>query len=138
MTLSIQLEVQGLTLPDVDRRRSRAQLRSLERRLKERPELTSVFVLRQHADQWRVEADRRVELGPLGPTPVSHPAAETADVAIRRAVEDIDREPRAARAARRPAFLPQFNAAERLPRATLPATRASNACPSKNESHTAQ
>jgi ribosome-associated translation inhibitor RaiA len=92
MTSSIQLEVQGLTLSDVDQRRLRAHLRSLERRLKNRPAPAAVLVLHQHADQRRVEADLRIELGPLGPTLVSHQAAETPDLAIRRAVEDIERE----------------------------------------------
>jgi ribosome-associated translation inhibitor RaiA len=92
MTLSIQVELQGFTLAEVDQRRMRAHLRSLERRLKNRPEPAAVLVLHQHADQRRVTADLRVELGPLGPTLVSHQAAETPDLAIKRAVEDIERE----------------------------------------------
>jgi hypothetical protein len=92
MTLSIQVDLQGLSLPNVDQRRMRAHLRSLERRLKNRPEPAAVLVLRQHVDQRRVIADLRIELGPLGPTLVSHRAAETPDVAIRHAVEDIERE----------------------------------------------
>jgi ribosome-associated translation inhibitor RaiA len=92
MTLSIQVDLQGFTLPEVDQRRMRSHLRNLERRLKHRPEPAAVLVLRQHTDQRRVEADLRIELGPLGPTLVSHQAAETPDLAIKRAVEDVERE----------------------------------------------
>jgi hypothetical protein len=86
MTLSIQLELQGVSLPAIKHRRMRAHLRSLERRLKNR-----LLVLRQQADQRRVEADLRMALGPLGPTLVSHQAAETSR-----------REPRRRRPALRP------------------------------------
>jgi ribosome-associated translation inhibitor RaiA len=92
MSLSIQVDLQGLTLPGVDQRRMRSHLRSLERRLKNRPEPAAVLVLREHPDQRRVEADVRVQLGPLGPTLVSHQEAETPDLAIKRAVEDVERE----------------------------------------------
>ena len=92
MTLSIQVDLQGFTLSEVDQRRMRSHLRSLERRLKNRSEPAAVLVLREHADQRRVEADLRIELGPLGPTLVSHQAAETPDLAIKRAVEDVERE----------------------------------------------
>jgi hypothetical protein len=92
MPLSVQLDLQGLTLPDVDQRRMRSHLRSLERRLKNRPEPAAVLVLRQHAGQRRVTSDLRVQLGPLGPTLISHQAAETPDLAIKRAVEDVERE----------------------------------------------
>jgi hypothetical protein len=92
MTLSIQLELEGLSLSRVDERRLRAHFQSLERRLEDRPEPAAVLVLQQHADQRRVAADLRVELGPLGPTVVSHQAAETPDRAARLAVEDVERQ----------------------------------------------
>jgi hypothetical protein len=46
-------------------------------------ERAAVLVLREHSDQRRVEADLRIELGPLGPTVVSYQAARTPDLAIK-------------------------------------------------------
>jgi hypothetical protein len=92
MTLSIQLDLHGLELADVDQRRIRAHLESLERRLEHRPEPAAVLVLHHHVDQRRCAADLRVELGPLGPTLASHQAAETPDHATRLAVEDVERQ----------------------------------------------
>jgi hypothetical protein len=45
----------------------------------------------RHADQRRVAADLRIELGPLGHILVSHQAAETPDQATRLTVEDVER-----------------------------------------------
>ena len=92
MTLSIQVEVQGPKLTAIDERRIRAHFESLERRLTDRPEPAAVLVLQQYPDQRRVAADLRIELGPLGPTLVSHQAAETPDRAARLAVEDAERQ----------------------------------------------
>ena len=92
MTLSIQVEVQGLKLAEMDERRIRAHFQRLERRLADRPEPAAVLVLQQYVDQRRVGADLRIELGPLGPTLVSHQAAETPDRATRLAVEDVERQ----------------------------------------------
>ena len=92
MTLSIQVEVQGLKLPATDERRIHAHFQSLERRLADRPEPSAVLVLQEHVDQRRVVADLRIELGPLGPTLVSHQAAETPDRAAKLALEDVERQ----------------------------------------------
>ncbi len=92
MTLSIQLEVEGLSLSGIDERRLRAHFQTLERRLADRPEPAAVLVLQQHPDQRRVAADLRIELGPLGPTLVSRQAAETPDRAARLALEDVERQ----------------------------------------------
>ncbi len=92
MTLSIQLDLHGLELAEVDQRRIRAHLVTLERRLQDRPEPAAMLVLRHHADQRRFAADLRIELGPLGPTLISHQAADTPDHATRLAVEDIERQ----------------------------------------------
>lgn len=92
MTLSTHLDLHGLSLSPVDERRIYAHLHRLERRLDKRPGPSAVVVLRHHADQRRVEVDLRIELGPLGPTLVSHQAAQTPDLATKRAVEDVERE----------------------------------------------
>ena len=92
MTLSTRLDLEGLSLAEVDQRRIRAHLLSLERRLRDRPEPSASLTLRQHTDQRLVAADLRVELGPLGPTLVSHQSAETPNQAARRAVEDVERQ----------------------------------------------
>ncbi len=92
MTLSIQLNLQGLELAELDQRRVRAHLQSLERRLADRPQPAAVLVLHHHVNQRRFAADLRIQLGPLGPTLVSHQAAETPDHATRLAVEDVERQ----------------------------------------------
>jgi ribosome-associated translation inhibitor RaiA len=92
MPLETKLEIRGLALAATEQRRIEQHLRSLERRLVKRPDPTAVLVLRDFAMQRRVEADLRVQLGPLGGHLVSHQSAESPDQAVRLAVEDVQRQ----------------------------------------------
>ncbi len=92
MTLEAKLDVHGFTLTDEEERRIRHQLGSLERRLSQRPEPTARLALERHVARRQVEVDLRVELGPLGPTLISHQLAEMPDHAVRLAVEDVERQ----------------------------------------------
>lgn len=60
--------------------------------MEDRPEPKAVLVLTKHSAQRRVEADLRVQVGPLGSHLVSHQAAQTPDQAVHLAVTDIERQ----------------------------------------------
>lgn len=92
MTLSIRVDLEGIEPDEIDRAQIDGILRTLERRLVARPEPHATVVLARHARQRRIDADLRIELGPLGPTLISHQNAANADLAVRRAVKDVDRE----------------------------------------------
>ncbi len=92
MTLETKLDVHGFSLTADEERRIYRRFASLERRLSHRPEPTVSLALEQHVARREVEADLRVELGPLGPSLISHQAAETADRAVRLAMDDVERQ----------------------------------------------
>ncbi len=92
MATRTRLELEGFTLTDAQERRIRRHLGALEHRLEKRPEATALLALEEHRARRQVEADLHVRLGPLGPSLVSHQAAETADRAARLAVEDVQRQ----------------------------------------------
>ena len=92
MTLEIKIQSHGLALDEAEERRLRELVEGLGRRLAHRPEPTAVLVLAQHGRQRQFQADLRVQLGPLGPTLVSHQAAETAEHTVRLAVADVERQ----------------------------------------------
>jgi ribosome-associated translation inhibitor RaiA len=101
MALEIKLQLHGLALTGAEERRILRHLHALEQRLVHRPEPTAELVLRQYGAQRQVRVDLRVQLAPLGPHLVSHQAAETADRAIRLAVEDVERQLERRQAAQR-------------------------------------
>lgn len=92
MTLDTTLRTHGITLTDAERRRIDHHLAVLDRRLQHRPSPTAILVLEEHRGRRQIEADLRVQLGPLGDHVVSHQSAETADRAVRLAVEDVERQ----------------------------------------------
>jgi hypothetical protein len=92
MTLKTQLTVDGVALSETDRRRLERRLRALERRLVHHPDPAAALVLRPYPGGREVEADLRVQLGPLGRHLVSRRAAETAAHAVRLAAEDVERQ----------------------------------------------
>jgi hypothetical protein len=92
MTLEIKVQSHGLALDEADERRVRELLEGLGRRLAHRPEPTAVLVLTPRGRQRQIQADLRIQLGPLGPTLVSHQAAETTEHSVRLAVADIERQ----------------------------------------------
>jgi ribosome-associated translation inhibitor RaiA len=92
MALETKVKLHGLTLTGAEERRVHKRLHALERRLIHRPEPTAELGLRPHGAQRQVQADLRLTLGPLGPRLVSHQTAETADHAVRLAIEDVERQ----------------------------------------------
>jgi ribosome-associated translation inhibitor RaiA len=82
----------GVSLSAADERRLQHQLDGLERRLVHHPEPTAVLVLTGHGRQRRVEAELRVQLGPLGGHLISHQQAETVDRAVHLAIADVERQ----------------------------------------------
>ncbi len=92
MSLQTRIDARGVRLDESDQRRVQHHLDALARRLEQRPEPTAILALEPPADQRRMCADLRVELGPGGPTLVSHQAAETIDRAVALAVDDVERE----------------------------------------------
>jgi ribosome-associated translation inhibitor RaiA len=90
--LETTVRTTGLTLTKIDERRVQHHLDGLERRLVHHPEPTAVLVLTGFTNQRRVEADLRVQLGPLGGHLISHQQAETVDRAVRLAMADVERQ----------------------------------------------
>ncbi len=90
--METKLELRGVVLTSAQERRIRHQLTKLEQRLTHRPEPIASLMLSAHLDQRSVEADLRVQLGPLGRHLVSRRTAEMPDEATRLAMEDIARE----------------------------------------------
>jgi ribosome-associated translation inhibitor RaiA len=92
MALQTRIDARGVQLGETDRRRVQHHLDTLARRLVHRSEPIAVLALDQQRQQRRIRVDLRVELGPDGPTLVSHQAAETVDRAAELAVTDVERQ----------------------------------------------
>jgi len=92
MALERVLKVNGVALNPVDERRIHHHLDVLEQRLANHAEPTAVLVLTQHRDQRQIEVDLRVQVSPLASHLISHQRAETADRAVRLAIEDVERQ----------------------------------------------
>lgn len=93
MALTIRLTARGCTLSDTERTRIERHLARLERHeLANRPAPQAFVVLRHHQTSRRYDVHLRVRLGPLGRHVVSHQSAATADLAVRLATGDIERQ----------------------------------------------
>jgi ribosome-associated translation inhibitor RaiA len=92
MALSVEIHHRGSTLEPIEQRRIERQLRSLERRMANFPDPRAELALAPAAQQRLVRVDLRVALGPHGGHLVSHQEAETADLATKRAVDDVKRQ----------------------------------------------
>jgi ribosome-associated translation inhibitor RaiA len=92
MALEVQLHTGDLELGEDQERRIRHQLEMLGERLTHFSEPTAYLTLRDHPQQRRVTVDLRAILGPRGNELVSHQAAETAEHAVRLAIEDVERQ----------------------------------------------
>ena len=91
MTVMNLLHISGAATA-VEEQRIRHQLAGLAKRLEHHPEPSVTVVLEQFPEQRRVEADLRLQLGPLGAHLVSRKAAETADRAVHLALGAIERQ----------------------------------------------
>ena len=92
MPLNIRVESRGFDLTPMEEQRIERTLRALERRLGKRPDASALLVLAHFPSRRAVEADLRVQLGPLGEHLIARETAETADHATRRAIEEIERQ----------------------------------------------
>ena len=92
MTLAKSVRAHGITLTDAERQRIDHHLMAIEKRLQHRPEPSATLVLEEHRSRRVIEANLRIQLGPLGDHVVSHQTAETVDKAVRLAVEDVERQ----------------------------------------------
>jgi ribosome-associated translation inhibitor RaiA len=122
MTVPLEtiVRTQGLSLTQVQERRVQHQFDALQRRLVHHPEPTAVLVLTGHKNQRQVQADLRVEMGPLGGHLISHQQAETVDRAVHLAIADVERQLERQHAAQ--SGEPSFGVpSRRLPRELRPA-----------------
>lgn len=90
--LTTRVEPRGFELSSLEEARIRRQLDGLARRLARRPDPTATLVLTALPARREIEANLRVQLGPLGGHLVSRVRANTADRAARLAVEDVERQ----------------------------------------------
>ncbi|MCC7106469.1 MAG: hypothetical protein IT307_15130 [Chloroflexi bacterium] len=92
MPLDIKIQVRGFALEENEERRIRHHLTVLERRLVHRPDPAAVLALQRFRDRGQVEADLRLQVGPLGQHLISRQSAATPDQAARLAVADVERQ----------------------------------------------
>ena len=92
MALNSTVSVEGLALTEEERRRVDHHLAGLEKRLVKHPDPKAVLRLTAYAGPRRIEADLRLQVGPLGHHLISHQHAETPDQATRLAVADVERQ----------------------------------------------
>lgn len=119
MALNSTVSAEGFALTDEERRRVDRRLAALEKRLVKHPEPKAVLRLVAYPGPRRIEADLRVQLGPLGNHLISHQQAETPDLAARLAVADVARQLERQHAAQRGE--PSFGVpSRRLPRQLRP------------------
>jgi ribosome-associated translation inhibitor RaiA len=67
-------------------------MRGLERRLVHHPEPSATVTVVEHPMQRAFDVSLRVQLGPLGPTLISHQSAATVDLSLGKAIRDIERQ----------------------------------------------
>lgn len=92
MTLERRITVRDAQFDPAEEKRITHQLDVLERRLPHEPEPLADLVVAFNTGQRRFTADLRLQLNPLGTQLVSHQSAETADRAVRLAVDDLKRQ----------------------------------------------
>ena len=68
------------------------QVEGLGRRVKHYPEPRLHLVLSRHWQPQRGVAELRLQLGPLGPSLVSHQQAPSLDRAVKAAIDDLERQ----------------------------------------------
>jgi ribosome-associated translation inhibitor RaiA len=119
MTLTVNISSQGMQLsPEVERRTERL-VHQLDRRLIHFSEPNAILRLRQQEAQRLISVDLRVDLGSRADSLISHQSADTADHAVRRAVEDVERQLERRLAVQRGE--PTFGVpSRRLPKSTRP------------------
>lgn len=92
MSMVTRIQTIAISLTPKEERRIHHHLEQMERRLTRYPEpITTLMITAREADH-RVTAELRVQLGHLGGHLLSHEEGDTADSAVRRAVEDIQRQ----------------------------------------------
>jgi ribosome-associated translation inhibitor RaiA len=92
VTLEIILQTGHAALTDAEERRLERRFQALDRRLAHFPNPVARLKLTDHREQRRVQADLRVQLGPLGGHLISHQSGDTVDHAVRLAIEDVERQ----------------------------------------------
>jgi ribosome-associated translation inhibitor RaiA len=92
MAYTIQIHRGSLDLSTNREERVMRHLQSLERRLGRFPDPVATLRFTDHPARREVEVDLRLELVPKGTHILSHQTAETADHAVRLAVEDVERQ----------------------------------------------
>ncbi len=90
--LGLEIVTRGDKPSELELRRIDRKLTALGKRLRKFPEPKVHLLIEGHVQQRRSNAEFRLQLGPLGPSLISHQAAETADRAVGAAIEDIERQ----------------------------------------------
>lgn len=90
--MNASIEIKGFDLDDTQSRHIQHQLDRLDRLLIHRPDPAANLMLKGSARRRQIDVDLRLRLSPKGPTLVSHQTADTAEHAVRLAVEDVDRQ----------------------------------------------
>ena len=90
--LQTSITVHGFEMTEAESRHVEQQLDMLARRLVHRPDPKAVLVLKSYGQRREIEADLRVQLGPLGAHLISRESAETPDRATHLAVKDVERQ----------------------------------------------
>jgi ribosome-associated translation inhibitor RaiA len=113
MALTSKVSRDNVSLSPAEEVRLERQLRGLERRLAHFPEPLVELTLARHEGPRRIDVDLRLRLEPHGRHLISHQSAETADQAVRLAIQDVKRELERQKAAQRGE--PSFGVPSRRP-----------------------
>ena len=92
MALETKVHRRNLTPTALEEKRMQRQWRKLERHVAHYPAPLAEATLTAQSAQRLIRVDLRVRLGPLGAHLVSHQQAETVDLALERAVDDVTRQ----------------------------------------------
>jgi ribosome-associated translation inhibitor RaiA len=92
LALEIEIHARGYEVSDLEEKRIQRQLDSLGKRLAKFPGPRLELALDSQPQRRRMRVDLRVALGPHAGHLVSHQEAETADLAVKLAADDIKRQ----------------------------------------------
>ncbi len=92
MAMETKVHRRNLTPTALEEKRMQRQWRKLERQMARYPAPLAEATLTAQAAQRLIQVDLRVRIGPSGAHLVSHQQAETVDLALERAVDDVTRQ----------------------------------------------
>jgi ribosome-associated translation inhibitor RaiA len=92
MALTVRLEWRNVEHTPAEEEKINQKLRGLERRLVHHPTPLATITITGHQAQRTFDVAMNVQLGPLGPSLISHQTGDTIDAAVGKAIRDVERQ----------------------------------------------